>query len=203
MKYERLHESLHISDDGEDSGAATKRSLKARHLQMIAIGGTIGTGLFIGSGTVLKEAGPLGVLIAYLIAGVIVYFVLTSVGEMSALFPVAGSFFSLGTRFVEPALGFSIGWNYWLIYAFTLPAELVALANLLQFWWPDIPKWAIILSVLALVMTINLCGVGFFGELEYWLSMIKVVAVVAFILNATVLCLRYQTGFATYQAGYG
>lgn len=158
-----------------------KRSLQSRHLQMIAIGGAIGTGLFIGSGKVIQEAGPLGALIAYIFAGIIVYFVVTSLGEMATLFPIAGSFNSYATRFVDPALGFALGWNYWLIYAATLPAELVACAKILQYWWPELPGWLIILVVLVLISVINLCGVEWFGEIEFALSMVKVVALVLFI----------------------
>ena len=109
-----------------------RRELKSRHLNMIVIGGTIGTGLFLGSGQTLATAGPGGSLVAFLLIGSLVYSVVSSLGEMVCLLPVPGSFNTFGTRFVEPALGFTMGWNYWVQWSLSLPSELSALAIVLS-----------------------------------------------------------------------
>lgn len=140
-------------------------------------------------------------MLSYLLTGFIVYFVMTSLGEVSTCFPVSGSFASHASRFVDPALGFAVGWNYYLIYTLTLPAELIACANILQYWWPHIPKWAVILSVLAIVLTINLCGVAWFGEVEFVLSLIKVTALVLFIIFAVIIIFKDNVGLENYRNG--
>lgn len=101
-----------------------ERKLKTRHLSMIAIGGTIGTGLFLASGTTIHDAGPGGAIASYLIAGIMVYFIMTSLAEMAAFIPISGSFSTYTSRFVDPALGFSVGWNYWYNNAIILALEL-------------------------------------------------------------------------------
>ncbi|KAI8923841.1 amino acid permease-domain-containing protein [Entophlyctis helioformis] len=159
----------------------TKRRLQARHLQMIAIGGTIGTGLYVGSGATIAAAGPLGALVAYLIVGVLVYFITTSLGELAAHIPVSGSFSSYAGRFVDPALSFALGWNYWLQWSISLPSELAAAGIIMSFWAPNIPAWVWSAAILLLLVLVHLHGVDGFGESEYWLSAIKVAAIVVFI----------------------
>jgi lysine-specific permease len=197
--YERLE--LQEKNLEESKIDLSHRRLQARHLEMIAIGGAIGSGLFIGSGKVIQEAGPIGALLAYIFAGIIVYFVVTSMGELCTFY--SGSFPSYASRFVDEALGFSIGVNYWLIYACTLPAELVACTKIIQYWWPHIPAWSIILTVLLLITFINVCGVEWFGEVEFALSMVKVLALLAFMVLALVVLFRDQVGFQNYQTGDG
>ena len=123
-----------MADNGE-----LKRSLQSRHMTMIAIGGAIGTGLFLASGSVISTAGPGGGLLAYAIMAVMVYFLMTSLGEMAAYMPVSGSFETYATKFVDPALGFSLGWNYWLNWAVTLAAELYQESSgvryFLRYYW--------------------------------------------------------------------
>src|SRR5437016_1328925 len=106
--------------------AKLQRGLKRRHLLMIAMGGSIGTGIFLASGAAIHEAGPGGAILSYLLMGVIVYFVITSLGEMATYLPVSGSFSTYASRFVDPALGFALGWNFWFNWAITLAAELSA-----------------------------------------------------------------------------
>ena len=166
---------------------------------MIAIGGAIGTGLFVGSGKVLLYGGPLGMLLSYCLTGLIVYFVMNSLGEVATSYPIGGGFASHASKFVDPALGFAVGWNYYFIYMLTLPAELIASANLLQFWWPALPKWIIVLCVLAVIITINMCGVAWFGEVEFVLSTVKVVALLAFIVLAIIVLFIEQIGFSNYM----
>lgn len=116
-----------------------KRGMSSRHLQMIAIGGSIGTGLFVASGGTIAQAGPGGALVAYAAVGLMVYLLMQSLGEMTAKIPVAGSFQTFATRFVSPSFGFAIGWNYWFNWAITVAAELVAAGIVMSFWLPDVP----------------------------------------------------------------
>jgi lysine-specific permease len=159
-----------------------KRSLTARHLNMIAIGGAIGTGIFLALGATIKQAGPGGALVAYACIGVMVYFLMTSLGEMATFMPVSGSFETYASKFVDPALGFALGWNYWYNWAITVAAEMVAGALIMKFWFPKVP--AIIWSVLFLVLivTLNLMSAKAYGESEYWFAGIKVVTVIVFLI---------------------
>ncbi|HJV31099.1 MAG TPA: amino acid permease, partial [Bacillales bacterium] len=117
-----------------------KRGLKARHLTMISLGGTIGTGLFLASGGAIHTAGPGGALLSYLVIGVMVYFLMTSLAEMGAYMPVAGSFSTYATKFVDPSFGFALGWNYWYNWAITIAAELSAVTMIMKFWFPHTPS---------------------------------------------------------------
>ncbi|PVU95710.1 hypothetical protein BB559_002625 [Furculomyces boomerangus] len=161
-----------------------QRTLKSRHMTMIAIGGTISTGLFVGSGAALSTGGPGGALVAYILSGLIIFFVLTSLGEMSTYIPVAGSFNSFAGRFIEPSLGFSVGYNYWYAWILTSAIDLVGASILMQFW---VSKshinpfvWTVIVYVI--VVFLNLFGARYYGEAEFWLSLIKVISILAFII---------------------
>ncbi|KAJ3384772.1 hypothetical protein HDU84_002657 [Entophlyctis sp. JEL0112] len=158
------------------------RKLETRHLQMIALGGTIGTGLFLSSGATIGTAGPLGVLIAYSIVGVLVYSVVSALGEMATQVPVSGAFGELSTRFLDPAVGFTLGWNYYLQWLLTVPSELTALGEIPLYWTPDSQPWIFTLVALILLLGLNFLGVKMYGEVEYWLSFVKVVAIVIFII---------------------
>ena len=114
-----------------------KRGLKSRHLTMISLGGAIGTGLFLASGGAIHTAGPGGALLAYAIIGVMVYFLMTSLAELAAYMPEAGSFSTYASRFVDPSFGFALGWNYWYNWAITIAAELSAGALIMKFWFPN------------------------------------------------------------------
>lgn len=159
-----------------------KRSLQARHLNMIAMGGAIGTGIFLALGATIKQAGPGGALTAYACIGVMVYFLMTSLGEMATFMPVSGSFETYASRFIDPAFGFALGWNYWYNWAITVAAEMVAGALIMKFWFPNVP--AIIWSVLFLVLivSLNLLSTKAYGESEYWFAGIKVFTVIVFLL---------------------
>ncbi|KAJ1962706.1 hypothetical protein GGI12_002488 [Dipsacomyces acuminosporus] len=159
-----------------------KRNLKGRHMGMIAIGGTIGTGLFIGSGTTLSTAGPAGALLAYILIGSMVFFVCTSLGEMATFIPVSDPFNHFASRFLDPALGVSFGYNYWLSWTLTVASELVACGIIVQYWVPNINP--ILWSAIAMIVMflINAISVRGYGETEYWFSLIKVLAVVIFII---------------------
>ena len=159
-----------------------KRGLKARHISMIALGGTIGTGLFLTSGDVIHTAGPFGALTAYGLIGIMVYFLMTSLGEMATYLPTSGSFSDYATRYVDPAFGFALGWNYWFNWAITVAVDLTAVALAMQFWFPHVPTWIFSGVALVIIFLINALSVGTFGETEYWLSAIKVTVIIIFLI---------------------
>ncbi|WP_284702832.1 amino acid permease [Peribacillus simplex] len=159
-----------------------KRQLKARHMTMIAIGGSIGTGLFLASGATIQSAGPGGALAAYACIGIMVYFLMTSLGEMATYMPVSGSFSTYATRFVDPAFGFALGWNYWFNWAVTLAVEIAAAAIIMKFWLPDVPSLIWSALFLGIVFTLNALSIKSYGESEYWFALIKVVAIIFFII---------------------
>lgn len=159
-----------------------QRKLGARHLNMIAIGGSIGTGLFLASGATIANAGPGGALLAYVLIGIMIYFLMTSLGELATHNPTSGAFFTYGTKYVEGGFGFALGWNYWYNWAITVAFELVAVQFIMKFWFPDIPGvyWSAIFLVI--IFGINALTVKGFGESEFFFSLIKVLAIIAFII---------------------
>ncbi|KAK1765321.1 putative amino-acid permease PB1C11.02 [Phialemonium atrogriseum] len=158
------------------------RALSARQVQMIAIGGTIGTGLFLGTGRSLATGGPASILIAYIIVGAIVFVTMLSLGEMAAFIPVAGSFCTFAGRFVDDAFGFALTWNYWFNDAVSTAADLVALQLILQYWTDNFPGWALSLIFWVVLIGINIITVRAYGEVEYWLSLLKVITIIVFII---------------------
>lgn len=169
-----------------------QRGLKAHHLQFLAIGGTIGTGLFIGSGTALATSGPVGTLIAFIFVGTIVYSVMVSLGEMASYIPVPGSFTVYASRFVDPSLGFAMGWIYWFSWAMTFAVELTAAGILIQYWNSSLNIGIFIAIFWVVFSGVNLLPVRWFGELEMYLSSIKVVTIVGFIIFA--ICINAGVG---------
>ena len=171
-----------------------RRKLRTRHLTMIAIGGSIGTGLFVASGASVSQAGPGGALAAYALIGLMVYFLMTSLGEMAAYMPVAGSFSTYGARFVDPAFGFAIGWNYWYNWAVTIAVELAAASIVMKFWLPYVPGVVWSGVFLALMFALNAISVKGFGESEYWFALIKVVTVIVFIITGVYMIFGLMHG---------
>jgi aromatic amino acid transport protein AroP len=158
-----------------------QRGLKNRHIQLIALGGAIGTGLFLGSAGVLKSAGP-SMLLGYAIAGVIAFLIMRQLGEMIVEEPVAGSFSHFAHKYWSGFAGFLSGWNCWVLYILVGMSELTAVGKYVHYWWPDVPTWASAAVFFVLVNLINLANVKLFGEAEFWFAMIKVSAVVGMIL---------------------
>ena len=158
-----------------------RRALKARHLSMIAIGGSIGTGLFVASGATISQAGHGGAVLAYMVVGLMVYFLMTSLGEMAAYLPVSGSFSTYGARYVDEGFGFALGWNYWYNWAVTIAVDLVAAQLVMAYWFPggNGVLWSAVF--LAIMFALNAISVKGFGEAEYWFAAIKVVTVIVFI----------------------
>ncbi|KAG5646843.1 hypothetical protein DXG03_002220 [Asterophora parasitica] len=157
------------------------RGLSARQVQMIAIAGTIGTGLFLGTGRSLARGGPASVLICYCLVGFVVYVTLLLLGEMATQYPVAGSFNAYATRFLSPSYGFALSWNYWFNDAVSVAGDLTAAQILLEYWTPWHP-WVISLVFWAFLVGVNAIHVRAYGELEYWLSSLKVATIVVFII---------------------
>ncbi|MGX9134690.1 amino acid permease [Rummeliibacillus sp. JY-2-4R] len=172
-------EKTHEENQGNQQ---LERKLKSRHLTMISIGGAIGTGLFLSSGAAIHTAGPGGALLGYALVGAMVYFVMTSLGELAAYMPTSGSFSTYASRFVDPAFGFAIGWTYWFNWAMTIAAELTASTMIMKFWFPDSPSWVWSGSFLAIIFLLNYLSVKGYGEGEYWLSFIKVSAIIIFLI---------------------
>lgn len=179
-------------EDVEAGEAGLDRAMSSRHLQFIAIGGTIGTGLFLGVGSALAQAGPVSLLLAFIWMGSIVYSVMVSLGEMAAYIPITGSFTSYAARFVDPTLGFAMGWLYWFSWSITFALELVAAGIIIQYWNQDL-SIAIFIAVFWFVFTaLNFLPVRLFGEVEMWFSMIKVVTIVGFIIFS--ICINAGVG---------
>ncbi|KAK9423135.1 putative Amino acid permease/ SLC12A domain-containing protein [Seiridium unicorne] len=196
-KNDSTDNSLHdAKQDIEAADTQLKRGLQSHHLQFLAIGGTIGTGLFLGSGTALATAGPVGSLIAFIFVGTVVYSVMVSLGEMASFIPVPGSFTVYASRFVDPSLGFAMGWIYWFSWAMTLAVELTAAGIIIQYWNSGLNIGIFIAIFWVVFSAINLLPVRWFGEIEMYLSSIKVVTIVGFVIFA--ICIDAGAG----QQGY-
>lgn len=178
-----LPENLVFMSDSESTAATGQlhRSLKARHMSMIAIGGSIGTGLFVASGATISQAGPGGALLAYMIVGLMVYFLMTSLGEMAAHMPVSGSFATYGAKYVDEGFGFALGWNYWYNWAVTIAVDLVAAQLVMAYWFPGTNGVLWSALFLALMFGLNALSAKGFGESEFWFAAIKVTTVLVFI----------------------
>ncbi|KAH7120529.1 amino acid permease-domain-containing protein [Dactylonectria macrodidyma] len=163
------------------------RELKNRHLQMIAFGGSIGTGLFVASGVALYRGGPASLLMAFIITGIMQFFTMQALGELSVAFPVGGSFSNYSTRFLDPSWGFAMGWNYALQYLVVLPLEIIAGSLTTTYWNSDLSKAIFVALFLILIVSINLLGVRGYGEAEFIFSTIKVTAVLGFILLGIII----------------
>lgn len=164
-----------------------KQGLKARHMTMMAIGGVLGAGFFLGVGGSIQLAGP-AVVISYAVGGLLAFCVLLLLVEMAIARPLAGAFQRFAQEAFGARVGFATGWTYWLAFLIGPASETIAAGTFLHVWFPAIPIWAFALAVAALMTIVNLISVVFFGEVEFWLSLIKVVALVVFILwGATAL----------------
>jgi AAT family amino acid transporter/D-serine/D-alanine/glycine transporter len=168
------------------------RGLKDRHVQLIALGGAIGVGLFLGSGRAIAQAGP-GLIFAYAAAGVIIFFIMRALGELMLHRPVAGSFATYAEEYVSPFAGFATGWSYWFMWVVTGMAEITAVGIYTHYWFPDVPQWIPALITLSVLYGVNLVAVKLFGELEFWFALIKIVAILA-LLVAGPLFLIFGSG---------
>ncbi|KAF8211435.1 amino acid permease/ SLC12A domain-containing protein [Mycena galopus ATCC 62051] len=176
--------SQYKSENGEHK---LVRQLKNRHIAMISIGGVIGTGLFLNTANSLSIGGPVGMLLAYLAVGSITYSVMISLGEMVAYLPIPGGHIKLAERFVDPAFSFTMGWNYWYNWTVVLPAELSAAAVLINYWNTSVNNAVWITIILLVVIGINMCGAGVYGEAEFIFASIKVITITGLIILGIVL----------------
>ena len=170
-----------------------KRGLSNRHIQLIALGGAIGTGLFLGIGKAAVLAGP-SVILGYAIAGIIAFFIMRQLGEMVVHEPVSGSFSFFSNKYWGAFAGYASGWNYWVLYLLVSMAELTAIGHYVHFWWPDIPLWASSLFFFVVINSLNLASVKVYGETEFWFSIIKVVAIIAMIIFGSYLLISGSAG---------
>ncbi|MCD1126697.1 amino acid permease [Jinshanibacter sp. LJY008] len=158
-----------------------KRGLKNRHIQLIALGGAVGTGLFLGSAQTINMAGP-SVILGYAIGGIIAFLIMRQLGEMITEEPVAGTFSHFSYKYWGPFAGFLSGWNYWMLFVLVSMAELTAVGIYVQYWWPDIPTWASAAFFFVLINLVNLANVKIYGEMEFWFAIIKIAAIIGMIV---------------------
>ena len=176
-----------------DNKSELHRGLDRRHIEMIAIGGCIGTGLFMGSGRTISLAGP-GIILIYALTGFILYFVMRAMGELLLYNLNYKSFVDFSEDILGPAAGFFVGWSYWFAWIVAAIAEIIAITGYVSFWFPDLPSWVSALGFILLLLTLNLLTVKAFGELEFWMAIIKVVAIIGLIGLGIYLCF---TGFVS------
>jgi L-asparagine permease len=177
-----------------------KQTLGRRHVQMIAIGGAIGTGLFLGSASRLHSTGP-ALLFSYAFVGVIAFFLMRALGELVLHRPTSGAFVSYMREFYGEKWAYVTGWMYWLNWALTGIAELSAVGLYIQYWWPLMPTWATVLIALAVVLVINLLSARAFGEFEFWAAIAKVTAIVVFLAVGLVVVIG-SLHIGTHRAGF-
>ena len=168
-----------------------KRSLKSRHVTMIAIGGAIGTGLFLGSGKAIQQAGP-AIILSYLIVGIFCFFMMRALGELILADTSKHSFIDSVKEYLGDRMEFVAGWMYWACWLTLAMADLTATGIYLKYWFPSMPQWVGPLSIVVLLMLVNMVNVGLFGELESWFSMIKVLAIIVLIVIGAVMLLMHS-----------
>lgn len=168
--------------EGPPAETGLRRSMGARHLVMIAMGGVIGSGLFLSSGYTISQAGPLGAVIAYLIGSFVVYLVMTCLGELAIAYPVSGAFHIYAARSIGPATGFATAWLYWLCWAVAIGSEFTASGLLMRRWFPGVDVWVWCIIFAVLLFGLNAVSSKFFGESEFWFAIIKVAAIIGLIV---------------------
>jgi AAT family amino acid transporter len=161
-------------------GKELHRGLEERHITLMSLGAAIGVGLFLGSATAIKMAGP-GILFGYAFAGMIMFFIMRALGEMAIQKPVAGSFSKYARDYLGPLAGYITGWNYWFLWVVTCMAEITAVGIYMEYWYPDVPRWIWALAALVIMATVNFLAVKAYGELEFWFALIKIVTIIAMI----------------------
>ncbi|QOX65447.1 amino acid permease [Anoxybacterium hadale] len=174
-----------------------QRKLRARHMNMIAIGGAIGTGLFVATGASISTAGPGGAMVSYAIIGMAVFFVMNALGEMATYTPVPGAFETYSTKYVDPSFGFTMGWNYWYCSTMTIAVEVVAASILIKFWLPSSSSALWSALCLIILIALNLFSASVFGEAEFWFAGIKVVTIIIFLIVGILMICGIFNGEAT------
>jgi AAT family amino acid transporter len=159
-----------------------QRGLEQRHITLMSLGAAIGVGLFLGSASAIKLAGP-GILLGYAFSGLIMFFIMRALGEMAIQKPVAGSFSKYARDYLGPLAGYITGWNYWFLWIVTGMAEITAVGIYMEYWFPEIPRWIWALAALVIMASINFLAVKAYGELEFWFALIKIVTILAMIVS--------------------
>ena len=162
------------------------RELNSRHVQLIAIGGAIGTGLFLGAGQTIALTGP-SILLTYIIIGFMLFMFMRGLGEILVSNTGFKSFADVTNEYIGPFAGFVTGWTYWLCWIITGMAEVTAVAQYVSFWFPEIPNWVSALFCVLVLMVFNLLSARLFGELEFWFAIIKIVTIIALIIVGIVM----------------
>ena len=179
-----------VSDAASTNEPTLQRGLQNRHIQLIALGGAIGTGLFLGIGPAIQMAGP-AVLLGYGVAGIIAFLIMRQLGEMVVEEPVSGSFAHFAYKYWGPFAGFLSGWNYWVMFVLVGMAELTAAGIYMQYWLPDVPTWIWAAAFFVIINAVNLVNVRLYGETEFWFALIKVLAIIGLILSLAVIMFSF------------
>ncbi|MDF2634133.1 MAG: amino acid permease-associated region [Pelosinus sp.] len=162
------------------------RGLEERHIQLIALGGAIGVGLFLGAGAAIKTAGP-SLILVYFLAGIIMFYIMRALGEVTVAYPVSGTFSAHSNIFLGPLTGYITGWTYWFMWVVTCMAEITAVGVYVSYWLPEVPQWIPALCALIVMASVNLISVRAFGEFEFWFALIKVVTILAMIVAGSAM----------------
>lgn len=157
-----------------------QRGLEQRHITLMSLGAAIGVGLFLGSATAIRLAGP-AILFSYIIGGLVILIIMRSLGEMAVHNPVSGSFSRYAQNYLGPLAGYITGWNYWFLWVVTCMAEITAVGVYMQMWYPNTPAWVWALAALVMMTIVNLIAVKAYGEFEFWFALIKIIAILAMI----------------------
>jgi len=163
-------------------GNELQRGLEERHITLMSLGAAIGVGLFLGSASAIKLAGP-GILLGYAFSGMIMFFIMRALGEMAIQKPVAGSFSKYARDYLGPLAGYITGWNYWFLWIVTGMAEITAVGIYMEYWFPETPRWIWALAALIIMASVNFLAVKAYGELEFWFALIKIVTILAMIVS--------------------
>jgi amino acid transporter, AAT family len=159
-----------------------QRGLEERHITLMSLGAAIGVGLFLGSATAIKLAGP-GIILGYAFAGMIMFFIMRALGEMAIQKPVAGSFSQYARDYLGALPGFLTGWNYWFLWVVTCMAEITAAGIYMEYWFPEVPRWIWALAALVIMASVNFLNVKAYGELEFWFALIKIITIIFMIVS--------------------
>lgn len=171
-----------------EDNSKLERGLKPRHVEMIALGGTIGVGLFMGSASTIQTAGP-SVLLCYALAGLVMFFIMRIMGEMLYLEPVTGSFATYGHKYICPFAGYLTAWCYWFLWVTVGLSEVTAVGIYVHFWFPDVPQWISALGGMLIVTLANMAAVKYYGEFEFWFAIIKVTTIVVMLVVGAMIIL--------------
>lgn len=174
-----------------------KRAMKQRHLMLLSFGGVIGTGLFLSSGYTLQQAGPFGTVLSYLIGSILVYLVMLCLGQLAIKHPVTGGFHTYASLYIHPSVGYIVAWFYWLTWTVALGSEFTAVGILMQKWMPETPVYIFATIAIILILLFNIISTRFYAEVEFYFSLVKVIAIIVFII----LGLLVIIGFIHYD-GY-